>query len=75
MSAATGHRIRWTAVWACVAAWFVALALNIAGNLVHLLLLAAIGILVYELLVEDDHRGQGEGPLGAKRPPPENPAR
>lgn len=53
VSAATGHRIRWTLVWLLVAAWFVALALNIAGNLVHLLLLGAIGILVYELLVED----------------------
>ena len=67
MSAATGHRIRWTAVWFLVAAWFVALALNVAGNLVHLLLLGAIGILVYELLVEDDdHRGAT---------PPENPPR
>jgi hypothetical protein len=67
VSAATGHRIRWTAVWALVAAWFVALALNVAGNLVHLLLLGAIGILVYELLVEDDdHRGAS---------PPESPPR
>ena len=48
-----GHRIRWIVVWLLVLAWFVALALNIAGNLVHLVLLAAIGILVYELLVED----------------------
>ncbi len=53
VSAATGHRIRWIAVWLLIAAWFVALALNIAGNLVHLVLLGAIGILVYELLVED----------------------
>ncbi|HJW49593.1 MAG TPA: hypothetical protein VJ726_09270 [Candidatus Limnocylindria bacterium] len=53
MSAATGHRIRWILVWLLVAAWFVALAFNIAGNLVHLTLLGAIGILVYELLVED----------------------
>jgi hypothetical protein len=53
VSAATGHRIRWILVWTLVAAWFVALAANIAGNLVHLLLLGAIGILVYELLVED----------------------
>jgi hypothetical protein len=44
-------------VWLLVAAWFVALAVNVAGNLVHLLLLGAIGILVYELLVEDDYRG------------------
>ncbi|HKY51628.1 MAG TPA: hypothetical protein VJP45_10260 [Candidatus Limnocylindria bacterium] len=53
MSPATGHRIRWILVWLLVAAWFVALALNVAGNYVHLLLLGAIGILVYELLVED----------------------
>ena len=53
MSIATGHRIRWILVWLLIAAWFAALALNTAGNLVHLLLLGAIGILVYELLVED----------------------
>lgn len=60
-----GHRIRWILVWLLIAAWFVALALNLAGNSVHLLLLGAIGVLVYELLVEDDHQGA----------PPENPAR
>jgi hypothetical protein len=53
VSAATGHRIRWIAVWVLILAWFVALAVNVAGNLVHLLLLGAIGLLVYELLVED----------------------
>lgn len=53
MSAAAGHRVRWILVWALVLGWFVALALNVAGNLVHLLLLGAIGVLVYELLVED----------------------
>jgi hypothetical protein len=53
VSVATGHRIRWIFVWVLVVAWFVALALNVAGNLVHLMLLGAIGILVYELLVED----------------------
>jgi len=66
VTAATGHRIRWILVWLLIAAWFVALALNIAGNLVHLLLLGAIGILVYELLVEDDYRGAS---------PTENPPR
>ena len=40
-------------MWSLVVAWFVALALNVAGTLVHLLLLGSIGILVYELLVED----------------------
>jgi len=50
---ATGHRLRWTAVWALVLAWFVAQAANLGGNAVHLVLLLAIGILVYELLAED----------------------
>jgi hypothetical protein len=50
---ATGHRLRWTGVWVLVIAWFVAQAANIGGNAVHLLLLVAIGILVYELLAED----------------------
>jgi len=50
---ATGHRLRWTSVWALVLAWFVAQAANLGGNAVHLVLLLAIGILVYELLAED----------------------
>lgn len=50
---ARGHRLRWTGVWLLVVAWFVAQAANIGGNAVHLLLLAAIGLLVYELLAED----------------------
>jgi len=50
---ATGHRLRWTAVWVLIAAWFVAQAANVGGNAVHLVLLLAIGILVYELLAED----------------------
>jgi uncharacterized protein DUF5670 len=50
---ATGHRVRWTGVWLLVVAWFVAQAANIGGNAVHLLLLLAIGLLVYELLAED----------------------
>jgi len=53
VSVATGHRIRWIVVWVLVVGWFLALAFNVAGNLVHLLLLGSIGILVYELLVED----------------------
>ena len=48
-----GHRIRWTAVWLLIALWFVGLALSVGGSGVHLLLLAAIGLLVYELLIED----------------------
>jgi hypothetical protein len=50
---ATGHRVRWTAVWVLVLAWFVAQALNLGGNAVHFVLLLAIGLLVYELLAED----------------------
>ena len=53
MTLATGHRLRWTAVWALVLAWFVAQAANLGGNAVHLVLLLAIGVLVYELLAED----------------------
>ena len=53
MSMATGHRLRWIAIWVLIAAWFVALALNLAGNLVHLLLLSAIALLVYELLIPE----------------------
>jgi hypothetical protein len=50
---ATGHRLRWTLVWTLVVAWFVAQAANIGGNAAHLVLLVAIGLLVYELLAED----------------------
>ena len=53
MTIATGHRLRWTVVWVLVAAWFVAQAANVGGNAVHLLLLVAIALLVYELLAED----------------------
>ena len=48
-----GHRLRWTLVWVLVVAWFLAEAANIGGNAAHLLLLVAIGLLVYELLAED----------------------
>jgi len=53
VSVATGHRVRWIAVWVLVVGWFVAQALNLGGNAVHLILLVAIGLLVYELLAED----------------------
>jgi hypothetical protein len=53
MSPAMGHRIRWIAIWVLVAAWFVAQAANAGGNAIHLVLLVAIGLLVYELLAED----------------------
>lgn len=51
MSMAAGHRVRWILIWTLIAAWFVALALNLGGNGAHLLLLAAIALLVYELLI------------------------
>jgi hypothetical protein len=50
---ATGHRVRWAVVWILVALWFIAQAANVGGNAVHLVLLLAIGLLVYELLAED----------------------
>ena len=53
MTVAAGHRLRWTLVWVLVGAWFVAQAANVGGNAVHLVLLLAIGLLVYELLAED----------------------
>ena len=53
VSLATAHRVRWTAVWILVALWFVLQAVNVGGNAVHVVLLVAIGILVYELLAED----------------------
>jgi len=53
MSTFAGHRLRWIAIWALIVAWFAALALNVAGNAAHLLLLAAIALLVYELLIPE----------------------
>ena len=53
MTVATGHRVRWILVWVLVVAWFVAQAANLGGNAVHVVLLVAIGVLVYELLAED----------------------
>jgi hypothetical protein len=50
---ATGHRIRWILIWLLILAWFAALAVNVGGNLVHLLLLGAIALLVYELLIPE----------------------
>ena len=50
MSIALGRRIRWSVVAVLVAAWFVALAVDVGGNGVHLLLAAAVAILLYELV-------------------------
>jgi hypothetical protein len=53
MSIALGRRLRWILVAVLVAAWFVALAVDVGGNGVHLLLAAAVGILLYELVALD----------------------
>ena len=53
MSNALGRRLRWISVVALIAAWFVALALDVGGNGVHLLLAAAVGVLLYELVALD----------------------
>ena len=53
MSLRAGHRIRWAVVWSAIAVWFVGLALDLGGNAIHVVLLAAMAILVYELLVQD----------------------
>ena len=53
MSIAWGRRIRWIVVAGLVAAWFVALAVDVGGNGVHLLLAGAVAILLYELVAVD----------------------
>lgn len=53
MSLILGRRIRWALVALLVAGWFVALAMDVGGNAVHLLLVAAAAILLYELLTVD----------------------
>ena len=50
VSIALGRRIRWTLVFFLVLAWFAALAVNVGGNGVHLLLAAAVALLLYELV-------------------------
>ncbi|HEV2011096.1 MAG TPA: DUF5670 family protein [Candidatus Limnocylindria bacterium] len=53
MTIALGRRLRWIVAVALVAAWFVALAVDVGGNGVHLLLVAAVGVLLYELVAVD----------------------
>ena len=53
MSNALGRRLRWISVVVLVAAWFAALALDVGGNGVHLLLAAAVAVLLYELVALD----------------------
>ena len=53
VSIALGRRIRWTVAFLLVAGWFVSLAMNAGGNGVHLLLAAAVAVLLYELVALD----------------------
>ena len=53
MSMALGRRLRWILVVLLIVAWFVALAVNVGGNGVHLLLAAAVALLLYELVTVD----------------------
>jgi len=50
VSTAAGHRLRWILVGLGVVGWFVALAMNVGGNAIHLVLVGAILLLVYELI-------------------------
>ena len=53
VSIALGRRIRWTLAFLLVTGWFVTLAMNVSGNAVHLLLAAAVALLLYELVALD----------------------
>ncbi len=53
MSVAVAHRIRWVLVWVLIVTWFAGLALKWFGDWLNLVLLAAIALLAYELLAED----------------------
>ncbi len=53
MGVAAAHRVRWLVVWAAIALWFAGLALNFGGDRIHLLLVAAMIVLVYELVAKD----------------------
>ena len=53
VSIALGHRIRWIVAFLLVAAWFVALAMHVGGNGVHLLLALSVAVVLYELIALD----------------------
>jgi hypothetical protein len=53
MSPRTAHRARWILVLALVGIWFVAFGLGLGIPAVHLILLAAIVLLVYQLLAAE----------------------
>ncbi len=48
-----GHRVRWIAVWAFLALWFIGLMADLGGGLANLFLVLAVVVLFYELLAVD----------------------
>lgn len=57
MDVAGAHRLRWILVAALVGAWLAGLVYSWLGDRLHLLLLTALVVLVYELLAEDPPAG------------------
>lgn len=53
MLARMGHRVRWTAVWVLLLAWFAALIGDVGGGLGNVLLVLAVALLLYELLAAE----------------------
>lgn len=53
MAVRAAHRIRWTLVWVLLVAWLAGLMLDWGGAAVNLLLVAALAVLVYELLAAE----------------------
>ena len=53
MTAAIGHRLRWFGVWILVGFWFAGLAFKWMGDALHLALIAAIALVVYQLMADD----------------------
>ena len=53
VSIALGRRVRWALALLLVLGWFAALAIDVGGNGVHLLLVGAVAVLLYELVAVD----------------------
>jgi hypothetical protein len=53
MTLRLAHRVRWFVAWGAVALWFVGLAFDLGGNAIHLVLLLAVAVLLYELVAGD----------------------
>ena len=53
MNARTGHRVRWALVWGFLAAWFLALMLDLGSGVANLLPVLAGVVLLYELLARE----------------------